>query len=164
MSCSAQPQVYHDEARFTANCGSVSSGCGCRKGFFRYRPRCCTGDEVSHPQDLSPSSAADQLAALTAAIATVTAADFDASGVEVELNIMDLPTIEALSIADTTPDTATLSLVAGSSAERLFLSVAADSASAAADLTNGAITLTLVPAAGSVNDGPDETGVVAFLP
>jgi len=160
MSCSSQPQVYQDPKNFRKACGTTAR-CPCKQTGFRYSNRCCTGNEVSLPQDLTAHTVAEQNAVILAALATITAADFDATGMEVDLNIMDLPQIESVLIEEAGL-TVTLALAQDSSSERLYMSVATNSASAAADIPNSGTILTVTPAADTFNEAEGAVAIATF--
>jgi len=97
MSCSQTSRTYLNASQTTDLCaGSTLAGCPCRKqGYFRYTKRCCPEGQVDVPQtnvDVKlPQTCEGTIAAILAALGTVTATDFDVPGtmVPTSLNCID---------------------------------------------------------------------------
>jgi len=166
MSCGGTPRVYQDEPWLMPRCGVSSGACPCGSGYFRFRKRCCPLDQVSQPDpSVGAGTLADQLGAVQDALLTVTAAEFEASGVVSGMSIFDVPQIAQPITISEAGLTVNVILTSGKDATQTLLSVAADSPNQPTDLANAAAVITVVPdpdspGAATPADGISPAGVI----
>lgn len=164
MSCSSAPRVYQDEASLAPRCNQQLGGsCPCRKNdYWRYRVRCCPQDQITQPRsDLSPSGVTAQQQAILAALQTVTAAQFEASGVVTAgLNIFDIPTIDTIVLTEGGV-TVTLGLYSTGDPGQVLIMTLSDSPNQATDLANLLAVLTVTSTADSPDAGASSASVAA---